>query len=374
MNVSLLKTSLIIGFLIISTIPAAVRTSPILEEIPIIIDTDVAPDDVGAILYLLKHPKISVRAITVSCGVTYVKTGVNSILQLLDYLGIRDIPVAAGKDTPLYTNHSVPTQWRETSAGFYGLDLPQTNLQPPEMNATELIISTINASTENITIVTLGPLTNIAMAFQAEPSIKDRIELIDIMGGAVNVAGNVGSESPIPNYEAEWNIYIDPHAADIIFKSGVPIMLVPLDATNEVPQTEDFQMELKNVMTTPEAIIVHTFTTPGLYFWDQLAAVALTDPSVVTLETYSIEIELDNESQIGRTKPVEEGQPNAQVAVDADASKFEDLFIEIINQDDTPNTTTEASSQSATTPGFTYALLLLVMLPVVLVIQRRKKD
>ncbi|MHA2296093.1 MAG: nucleoside hydrolase [Candidatus Hodarchaeales archaeon] len=328
------KTALIVGFLITCAIPTVIPTSPTLEEIPIIIDTDVAPDDIGAILYLLKHPSISVRAITVSCGVTYVNTGVNNMLRLLDYLGNRNIPVAAGKNAPLYTNNTFPAQWREGSEGFYGLDLPLTDLQPSEMNASELIIETINASTENMMMVTLGPLTNIAIALQSDPSIKDSIELIDMMGGAVNVPGNVGYEYPeIPNLVAEWNMYIDPHAADIVFKSGVPIMLVPLDATNEVPQTEKFRTNLENVMKTPEAQVVHEFVIPGMFFWDQLTAVALTNPTIVTLEQHCIEVVIDNKNQTGRTKSIEEDQLNAQVAVNADASKFEELFIEIINQD-----------------------------------------
>ncbi|MHA2363801.1 MAG: nucleoside hydrolase, partial [Candidatus Hodarchaeales archaeon] len=258
-----INSALIVGFLIISVSHVVGQTSTLQEEIPVIIDTDVAPDDIGAILYLLKHPRISVRAITVSCGITYIDAGVNNVLQLLDYLEIHNIPVAGGKTTPLNTNHAFPPLWREGSENFFGLNLPQTNLQPSVMNASELIVSIINTSIENTTIITLGPLTNIATAFQSDPTIKDKIELIDIMGGAIDVAGNVGFEYPeIPNFVAEWNMYIDPHAADIVFKSGVPIMLIPLDATNKVPVTEDFRTNLGNVMQTPEANIVHQLLTP----------------------------------------------------------------------------------------------------------------
>ncbi len=308
--------------------------TPSTSVVPVIVDMDVDPSDVGALLYLLKHPGISVRAITVSCGITYVDVGVTNVLRLLDYLGIRDVPVAAGKATPLVTDHAFPTVWRNGSLNFYGLDLPPTDLQPSEMNASELIISVINSSTENITLMSTGPLTNIAMALQAEPSIKDGIDAIHSMGGAVTVPGSVGYEySPIPNYVAEWNIWVDPHAADIVFKSGVPITLIPLDATNDVPTNEDFRSKLQSVMRTPEAEIVYQFTRPalGAYFWDQLTAVALTDPSVVTFEWHYIEVLIDSENQTGWTRSLDQDPPNAQVAVHADANTFENLFLETIN-------------------------------------------
>lgn len=332
MSSLLLIGMLMLTFNIGSVIPSA-------RVVPVIVDMDVDPSDTGALLYLLKHPGISVRAITVSCGVTYVDAGVTNVLRLLDYLGIRDIPVAMGKDTPLATDNAFPTEWRGGSLNFYGLDLPPTDLQPSEMNASELIISVINSSAENITLVSSGPLTNIAIALQAEPSIKDGINVIHSMGGAVTVPGNVGYEyPPIPNYVAEWNIWVDPHAADIVFKSGIPITLIPLDATNEVPTNEAFRTRLQSVMRTPEAEIVHQFIRPdfGAYFWDQLTAVALTDPSVVTFEWHYIEVLIDGENQTGWTQSLDQDPPNTQVAVHADANTFENLFLEIINHLEPP--------------------------------------
>lgn len=349
----------------------AVTSNPKQEKIFIIIDTDVAPDDIGAILYLLKHPQISIRGITVSCGITYIESGVNNILQLLDYLGISDIPVAGGKTTPLLTNHSFPTLWREGSLNFFGLNLPSTDLQPSELNATELIVDLINVSTENTTLITLGPLTNIAKAIQSDPSIMEKIELIDIMGGAVNVPGNVGYEDPsISNYVTEWNMYIDPHAADMVFKSGIPIMLVPLDATSKVPVTENFSTTLGNVKTTPEANIVHQLLTPGLYFWDQLTAVALTDPAIVTLEPHRIEIVIDPQNQTGRTKSVI-GESNAQIASDANAPQFENRFIEIINQEET-TTTSETFTTSITTRD-SHIEILPILFSILVLVKIQKK-
>jgi inosine-uridine nucleoside N-ribohydrolase len=302
--------------------------------VSVIVDMDVDPSDTPALLYLLKHPGVSVRAVTVSCGITYIDEGVANVLRLLEYLGIWDIPVAGGKETPLVGDNAFPTAWRDGSYNFYGVDLPPSQLQPSELNASELIISVITSSAENITLVPLGPLTNIAIALQADPSIKEKITGIHCMGGAVTVPGNVGYEyPPIPNYVAEWNIWVDPLAADIVLKSGVPITLIPLDATNEVPKNEPYRTRWENEMRTPEAEIVFEFLRPGMggYFWDQLAAVALTDPSVVTFEWHYIEVLVDGGNESGWTQSLALDPPNTKVAVHADAQLFEAIFIVVLN-------------------------------------------
>ncbi len=354
-----------------------------LETISVIIDSDGAPDDVYAILYLLKHPRVSVRALTLSCGVSYVEEGATNFVKLLSHLGYEDIPVAAGKETPLVTNHTFPTPWRQGSYNFYGFDLPHTENKVSDLNASELIVSIVNSSPENITIVALGPLTNVALAIQSDPSIIGKIELLDIMGGAVNVPGNVGIESDIPNYEAEWNFYIDPHAVNTILTSDIPILLIPLDATNKVPITEEFKENLGQVKLTPEADITHQFLIPGLYFWDILAAVALTNIEVVTIQDFHLEVVLDKENHEGETVLIE-GEPiNARVAIDADRSAFETKFLEIINsvETTTPVTTSNDPTTSPDTtpaPTNTSSMELVVVVPtlglIVLHINNKKRS
>ncbi|MFX0086827.1 MAG: nucleoside hydrolase [Candidatus Hodarchaeota archaeon] len=344
-QLSLVFVCILLNILIVST----GLSNQELETISVIIDSDGAPDDVYAILYLLKHPRVSVRALTLSCGVSYVEEGATNFIKLLSYLGYEDIPVAAGKETPILTNHTFPNPWRQGSYNFYGLDLPPTENKVSNLNASELIVSIVNSSPENITIVALGPLTNVALAIQSNPSIIGKIELLDIMGGALNVPGNVGIESDIPNYEAEWNFYIDPHAVHTILTSDIPILLIPLDATNKVPITEEFQENLGQVKLTPEADIVHQVLTPGLYFWDILTAVALTDIEVVTIQDFHLEVVLDEENHEGETVSIK-GEPiNAQAAIDADRSAFEAKFLEIINSIETTTLITETSTTSSTT-------------------------
>lgn len=320
------------------------------EEINVFVDMDAAPDDFGALMYLLRHSSVTVIGIGVSCGVSYVDHGVSNTLRVLEYLGISNIPVATGKYTPLVVDHAFPTPWREGSNNSYGLDLPTTSQTPSAMNASELMISLIDGAQENVTIVSLGPLTNVASALVAQPSIKSKIDKIQIMGGAVEVTGNVGPETggAIPNYVAEWNMWVDPHAADIVFQSGVPITMVSLDATNHVPVTDDFKTQLGGVMVTPEARLVYDATTVGLYFWDQLTVVSLTNPEVVTLEEHHITIVVYLLNHEGQTISTGAGSVNAIVAVNADADAFEDLFIGYINGElpTTPTTITPTTPTS----------------------------
>ncbi|MFX0108886.1 MAG: nucleoside hydrolase [Candidatus Hodarchaeota archaeon] len=346
MNKNYAKLIMLLFILMLSpvnTLEFEVSTSS-QSGIEVIVDMDAAKDDWASILYLLKHPDINVLGIGVSCGVSYVDQGTMNTLRILDYLEIRDIPVAAGKETPLIVDHEFPSAWRDASHWFYGLDLPETDLAPSPMNASDLIISLIENSSGNVTIVALGPLTNVAIALETEPSIKSKIDEIVLMGGALDVLGNVGLESEINNDVAEWNLWVDPHAADIVLKSGLPIMMVPLDATNQVPQTNAFLDRLESIMKTIEAQLLYEMTTVGLYFWDQLTVVALTNPEVVTLESHYIEIVVDLAEHEGQTISTDIENPNAWVAMSADRFLFEDLFIGYIN-DDLPTPTVTTTSE-----------------------------
>lgn len=326
------------------SIKSRIQKLGVLNKTCIIIDTGVAPESIIAILYLLKHPNVSVCAVTISCGETHVEIGARNMLMLLDYLGFSDIPVAAGKSTPLQVNHTFPNIWRDWSDSFFNLKyvyLPPTDLEPSSMDASELITFIARSSTKKITLLTIGPLTNIAIALQSDPSIKDKIEEIFIMGGAVRVSGNLKDGYMDPslcrNNKAEWNIWIDPHAAEIVFESGIPITLIPLDATNKVPVTNEFYERLGEVKHTPEAKIAFNILNPNSpnfisNFWDSLAAVTLTDQSIVSLEEHHIEVVTTNGFEnIGWTKSIQGEPANAKVAVDANAFEFENLLLEVVN-------------------------------------------
>jgi inosine-uridine nucleoside N-ribohydrolase len=148
------------------------------------------------------------------------------------------------------------------------------------------------------------------------------------------------SRAGIDNPYAEWNIYVDPHAAALVFQSGVPITLVPLDATNHAPVTDSFVKRIKNDRQTPEARFVFDVMTKteyqdfirmgGYYFWDTLAAAILTDNSLAAFEIKTLIVVEEEGKDSGQTQVSEGGAP-IRVAVNADGERFEQLFLDTLN-------------------------------------------
>jgi inosine-uridine nucleoside N-ribohydrolase len=307
---------------------------------PLIIDTDMAGDDWMAILYLLNRPDISIKAITVTgTGEAHCEPGVRNAMRLTALAGQPGIPVSCGRETPLQGNHTFPAAWRENVDALAGLTLPDNPLSPAPQSAVELLAATLRFSPDKTTILTLGPLTNLAELLLAAPEAKKNIDMVYIMGGAVDVPGNVGfSRAGIDNPFADWNIYVDPHAAALVFQSGVPITLIPLDATNHAPVTDSFYKSIKNDRQTSEARFVfdlltkyHDFIrTGGYYFWDPLAAAILTENSLATFETKTLIVIEEEGNESGRTQVSGNGA-SIRVAVSADGKRFEQLFLDALN-------------------------------------------
>ena len=283
------------------------------EPVPVVLDSDMISDDWMATLFLLNDPAFSVEAITVSgTGFGYCDAGVQAALGLLALTDYGDVPVSCGSETPLVGDNAPPAEWRTTLETVEALGLPEGG-EPAQQDAVALFTSTIQESPEPVTVLALGPLTNVGAALDATPELVQNIEMIYVMGGAVDVEGSFVSEE---NTTAEWNIYCDPHAARLVFESGAPITLVPLDATNEVPVTPEFVAQLDAEQTTPEAEFVATLLannaesieSGGYYFWDPLAAVVMSDPGLVTLTPRDVTV-IDSPSapDDGRTKPVANG-------------------------------------------------------------------
>jgi inosine-uridine nucleoside N-ribohydrolase len=302
---------------------------------PVIIDTDMVTDDWMAILLTLKNADFDVRAITVTgTGFAYCDSGIRLALGLLALANAGDIPVSCWRDTPLFGENAPPDEWRVTLEGAEALNLPEGGAAV-DMNAVELFSSTLEASPEKVTVLALGPLTNVGAALDAKPELADKIEMIYIMGGAVDVPGSGISEE---NTTAEWNIFSDPYAARLTFESGAPITLVPLDATNEVPVTVDFMDRLEAAQDTPEAQFVYqalsanmeTIESGGYFFWDPLAALVMADPGLVTLTPRTVTVVDVPGAEDGRTKPVANG-PQIQVATQPDGAAFEQLFLDTLN-------------------------------------------
>ncbi len=322
-------------------VPTKVRVAPTNapNPKPIVIDTDMAVDDWMAILYLLNRTDVQIKGITVTgAGEANCDAGVQNALKLIGLAGQIDIPVACGRETPLAGDHSFPEEWREFVNNFIGQELEPVNNPNSEKDAVELMASVLENSEQKVKILTLGPLTNIAELLRREPQVRGLINGIYIMGGAVEVPGNIQfyvSE----NKAAEWNIYIDPLAASEVFDSGVPVTLVPLDATNLVPLDIEFYAQLENDHPEPEASFVYDALTRGemvmiqsgnYYFWDPLAAAMTVNESLATIEAKNICVDTDEGETSGATFTGLDC-PDVYVVIDVDADGFMEDFIETLN-------------------------------------------
>jgi len=304
----------------------------------IIIDTDMAIDDWMAILYLLYRKDVNVRAITVTgAGEAHCEAGVRNALGLITLAQHIPIPVACGPEKPLQGNHVFPQGWRDFVDGLAGQALSASANPGAGIDAIKLLTQTIQSSPKKITLLTLGPLTNIALALQATPTLANQILKIYVMGGAVQVPGNLDGNVP-GNTAAEWNIYIDPYAANVVFASGVPVTLVGLDATNHAPLTMDFYQRLETNQLTNATRFIHTVLSQmqgsiqsgTYYFWDPLSAVILTDNSLATYQQYPICVVETEGTHSGWTE-VKDGCPQLNVAVSVDAGQFEQVFMDTLN-------------------------------------------
>lgn len=198
----------------------------------IIIDTDPGQDDAVAILLALASPEeLDVLGIVAVAGNVGLHHNANNALKIVELAG-KTVPVYAGCARPL-RRQLVTAEHVHGDTGLNGPDLPQPRLPLQEQHGVDYIIDTLMAAPAGtITLCTLGPLTNIAMALVKQPAIAERIAEIVMMGGAYFEVGNI---TPA----AEFNIYVDPDAADIVLRSGVPITMLPLDVTHQIQSTPD---------------------------------------------------------------------------------------------------------------------------------------
>jgi inosine-uridine nucleoside N-ribohydrolase len=315
-------------------------TAQPIEPRRVLIDTDMAVDDWLAILFLLQHPAADVVAVTVTgTGEAHCDPGVRNAQGLLALAGQPNVPVTCGRETPLAGTHTFPEEWRSAVDAMMGLVLPENDYSRSPESAADLIISRVHGSPNPVALVTLGPLTNVAEALQSDPTIIDNIEMITIMGGAVDVPGNLqGSGIETDNTTAEWNIYVDPLAASIVFESGAPITLVALDATNHAPVTMAFYAHIGADHSTPPAdfaygvfAIMQGFIQSGeYYFWDPLTAAVAVDDSLCRAEERALAVVTEEGPESGRTRESQDGNP-VQVCVDVDSERFETLFLDSLN-------------------------------------------
>ncbi|QHB81969.1 pyrimidine-specific ribonucleoside hydrolase RihA [Aeromonas veronii] len=211
--------------------------------LPVILDCDPGHDDAIALILALASPELKVLAVTTSAGNQTPDKTLNNALRILTLLGRNDIPVAAGAPKPLARELIIADNVHGES-GLDGPKLPDPAFAPQAMTGIELMAKCLRESPEPVTLVPTGPLTNIALLLAAHPELKPRIARIVLMGGTAGA----GNWTPA----AEFNIYVDPEAADMVFKSGIPITMCGLDVTHEA-QVMDEDIERVRAITNPVA-------------------------------------------------------------------------------------------------------------------------
>ncbi|MFN8487927.1 MAG: nucleoside hydrolase [Caldilineaceae bacterium] len=307
---------------------------------PLIVDTDMAFDDWMAVTYLLAEPLVKLKAITIAAtGETHSRFGVQNALRLLTLADSPFVPVAAGRTSPLQGSHQFPWFIRRMMDFRLGLTLPRPQYKAAGKTAVELIIEQLRSAAEPLTILALGPLTNLAEVILAEPGLVKQMARIYCMGGALRVPGNLAElNRRLNNPHAEWNIYIDPYAAAVLFAAGAPLTLVPLDVTNQHALTDAFYERCAKTRSTPAADFVYRILRRmqparrfgDIYFWDPLAAVVAVHPEIAQFEERKLTVIQTEGNECGRVIEHREGHC-VQVCTRVDQVAFEQIFLNTLN-------------------------------------------
>lgn len=273
---------------------------------PVIYDTDMAIDDWFALLYLAKNPDAEIKAVTISCsGESHCDTGTQNAISLLDLVPTqKPIPVAAGDAYPLDGYFVFPSAWRKDADTLSGVAVAKASYAPSTLSAVEVLHQTISLSKTPITIIAVGPLTNIAQWLLQHPNDVKNVNRLVIMGGALDTKGNIivpGFTDKHPNTKAEWNFFVDPLAVEIVLNSALNIQLVGLDVTNHVRVTHEYVAHFKALVDTPAGKFAKQvyekndwFIDSGeYYFWDVLAALTTTNPELCTAEPTPLAVQVE---------------------------------------------------------------------------------
>jgi len=326
----------------------------------VIIDTDIGIgisgsdiDDGLALILALRSPEIDVEAITTVAGNVSVNEATDCALNLMEILGIEDVPVAAGASRPLLGDIDPIRKVYNTilnKADIKSSWKPKpTKLKCASIHAVDLIVSKVLEHPNEITLIAIGPLTNIAMAIRKEPVITKSIKEIIVMGGAATILPH--NVTPV----AEFNMYIDPEAAKIVFHSGLPITLVGFDVTMKVFLKEEHLNMVENCnsflgryiaeQVKPWIVFLQHLFPDRLEFHhgcplhDPLAVAVAIDRSLVKTEKMYVDIETMGKLTRGQVvadrgwaifPPA--GHPNVDVCVEVDAERFMELLINRIMQ------------------------------------------
>ncbi|MHA1264773.1 MAG: nucleoside hydrolase [Candidatus Helarchaeota archaeon] len=309
-----------------------------------IIDTDPGIDDALAIIFALRSKLCNVKAITTVFGNSSVENTALNALKILDLIGIESVPVAKGCSEPIikylkfpkynYTDNNLNPHG---SNGLADVELPRGKLQLKASHAIDLLINTILENPNRITLVSIAPLTNLAMAFLKSPEIIPILKDIIIMGGAIEVPGNI---TPF----AEFNIWADAEAAKIVFsKAASKITLVPLDVTTKIILTEiewfdqpdGYHQFLYQTIRHYQKFHERINRLSGCYLHDPFAIGIAMDRTLAKINELAVDIEITALKEYGRTYKVSENSAITKMKICLDVApksikRFRESFLTLL--------------------------------------------
>jgi len=302
---------------------------------PLIHDHDGHIDDLMACLILWLMPEVDLLAVGISDGQCYIKQAYECLIKIATFLDLEGVEIGVGDEL---VHNPFPKAWRKESLVTNSLPLFSENeLKKPysQGRARSNIVmyaDCLSHSKEPITFVTTGPLTSVANLLQERANLVERIEEIFIMGGAINVPGNVHEVG----YEdaAEWNVFADPKAFKFILESKIPIKLIPLDVGLQVPVSKTLRQKIdrqaKDHRASELASTLYSLvTTFSYHMYDVLTAMTAVDPHLVTFKKMRIDVALSGKS-VGKTAKSFFNGREIEVATSVDTKKFEDKVLSIL--------------------------------------------
>lgn len=301
----------------------------------IIIDTDPGVDDALTFLFALASAEIQLEALTSVHGNIGIENTTRNALSVLELAKASHIPVARGCEVPIISRSYLSGKNVHGKKGVGNAELPEPKSKVIHQHAIDFLIEKVNAQPKQISIFSIGPLTNIALAIRKEPEFVKNVKELVIMGGSIKQGGNV---TPV----AEFNIFTDAHAAHIVFHAGIPIKLIPLDVTHQCLLTSD-DVEKINQINSPIARFIKHATDVYLDFYrkhgidgcalhDPLTLATIIAPELLKFEEYYVGVDFSGGVSHGNTfadlMNVSQKPANMQVAMGVRGRDFIDLFVE----------------------------------------------
>jgi len=322
------------------------------QPIPVIVDTDGGVDDALALIMALNSPQLDLKAVTVVAGNINVDQAANNVLRVVSIVEPDTLPIVAkGCEKPL---KKPPFN----AAGIHGADglgeldrvkeadgtprYPKLTIEPSKENAIDLLLKAAQEYGDSLTIIALGPLTNLATAIQKDSATLKKVRRIIIMGGAVTVPGNITAA-------AEFNFFVDPDAAQVVMEAGIPLTLVGLDVAMKAPLPR--QVVEDNLQRRPSKVtqfiadcteIYMAFYRDnegfyGCYLHDPLAMAVAIDPSLVKAESLYMMVETQGRFTTGMSlaerrdrRDEKTNPPNVEACLDVDTERFMQLFDQLV--------------------------------------------